>query len=195
VHPFFPAALRELEHTTHFAVIDAAGTVVSCTTTLSASYGARVLVPGTGIVLNNSAASFATVGANLPAPGRRTISSMAPTLVLDRDQPVLVLGTPGGDTIGGTVVQVFRNMVDYGMTLADAVNAPRIHHGFVPDSVRLEITHRPPKHVIRGLEQLGHRISKAGLPIGDANTIAIVDGVAWGYADPREGGLAAAAKP
>ncbi len=96
VHPLYNAALRELEHTTHLSVVDASGMVVSLTTTLSASYGAKIVAPGTGVVLNNSVASFASAGDNLPVGGRRTVSSMAPTLVLVGEAPLLVLGTPGG---------------------------------------------------------------------------------------------------
>ncbi len=77
--------------------------VVSCTTTLSASYGAKMVLPGTGVVLNNSVASFSSSGDNQPVGGRRTVSSMSPTLVPGGEQPVLVLGTPGGDTIPSTI--------------------------------------------------------------------------------------------
>lgn len=190
VHPLYAAAMRELEHTTHFSVVDAEGNVVSCTTTLSAGFGARIVAAGTGIVLNNSVAAFGTAGDNLPAPRRRTTSSMAPTLVLRGSEVVLVLGSPGGDTIPSTVTQVLRNVVDHGMTIDQAVDTPRIHHGFVPDLVRYERKRPPPRAVLSALEKLGHRFSDKRIPIGDANDILIADGVAWGYADPREGGLA-----
>jgi gamma-glutamyltranspeptidase/glutathione hydrolase len=108
---------------------------------------------------------------------------------------VLVLGSPGGDTIPSTVAQVLRNTVDHGMTIDRAVDAPRIHHGFVPDEVRYEGKRPPPRDVLRALEKLGHRMSDKRLPIGDANDILIEGGVAYGYADPREGGLALAARP
>ena len=194
VHPLFAAAMRELEHTTHFSVTDADGGVVSCTTTLSAGFGARMVAPATGIVLNNSVAAFGTAGENLPAPGRRTTSSMAPALVLSAGKVVLVLGSPGGDTIPSTVTQVLRNVVDHGMTIDLAVDAPRIHHGFAPDEVRYERKRPPPRAVLDQLGKLGHAFSKKRIPIGDANDILISDGVAFGYADPREGGLALAAR-
>jgi gamma-glutamyltranspeptidase / glutathione hydrolase len=193
VHPLYAAAMRELEHTTHYSVVDATGTVVSCTTTLSAGFGARMVAAGTGIVLNNSVAAFGTAGENLPAPGRRTTSSMAPALVLRDGEVVLVLGSPGGDTIPSTLAQVLRNVVDHGMTIDAAVDAPRIHHGFVPDLVRYELGRPPSRRVLDQLEKLGHRFSKKQIPIGDANDILIADGAAFGYADPREGGLALAA--
>ncbi|MEO6602451.1 MAG: gamma-glutamyltransferase [Polyangiaceae bacterium] len=186
---------HESEHTTHFSVVDAEGMVVSCTTTLSASYGAKLVLPGTGVVLNNSVASFSSSGDNQPVAGRRTTSSMSPTLVLDGADPVLVLGTPGGDTIPSTVVQVLRHMVDHGESLSAAVNAPRIHHGFLPDRVRYEAAHPPPADVLRELTRRGHQLKRGSSSIGDANEILIQGGVAWAYADPREFGLALAAKP
>jgi gamma-glutamyltranspeptidase/glutathione hydrolase len=195
VHPLFAAAMRELDHTTHYSVVDGDGNVVSCTTTLSAGFGARIVAGGAGIVLNNAVAAFGTAGENLPAPGRRTTSSMAPTLVSKNGEIVLVLGSPGGDTIPSTVAQVLRNTVDHGMTIDRAVDAPRIHHGFVPDEVRYEGKRPPPRDVLQALEKLGHRMSDKRLPIGDANDILIEGGVAYGYADPREGGLALAARP
>ncbi len=195
IHPLFSGAIKELKNTTHFAVVDADGNVVTCTTTLSAGFGSKFVVPGTGIVLNNSAAAFGTVGGNVRQPGRRMTSSMSPTLVLRNNQPLLVLGTPGGDTIASTVVQVLRNVVDYQMTIDAAVDAPRVHHGLVPDAVRDE-RRRPISRATRdALIGLGHTFSKKRIPIGDANSILIVDGTAWGYADPREGGLAMALPP
>jgi gamma-glutamyltranspeptidase/glutathione hydrolase len=119
---------------------------------------------------------------------------MAPTLVLAAGRPVLILGTPGGDTIPSTIAQVLRNVIDQGMTIDDAVDAPRIHHGFAPDHVRYERTRPPPAAVLAALRQLGHRVV-AGHGMGDANDVLIdADGIAWAYADPREGGLALAAR-
>ncbi|HEX3776375.1 MAG TPA: gamma-glutamyltransferase [Polyangiaceae bacterium] len=195
VHPLYADALREFEHTTHLSVVDASGMVVSLTTTLSASYGAKLVAPGSGVVLNNSVASFASAGDNQPVAGRRTVSSMAPTLVLDGEKPLLVLGTPGGDTIPSTIVQIFRHLVDHGETLADAVDAPRLHQGFVPDEVRYEPRNPPPKAVLAELEKRGHKLQKGRSAIGDANEILIVGSTAWAYADAREFGFALAAKP
>jgi gamma-glutamyltranspeptidase / glutathione hydrolase len=192
VHPLYIDALREAEHTTHFSVVDADGMVVSCTTTLSAGFGSKLVVPGTGVVLNNAVASFGTAGENQPSAGRRTISSMAPTLAYDGDGTTLVLGSPGGDTIPSTIVQVFRHLVDHGMSLDGAVDAPRIHHGFVPDEFRYENARPIPKPVRDALVELGHVVSKKTLPMGDANDIVVKAGIAYGYADPREGGVALA---
>ena len=185
----------EPEHTTHFSLVDADGMVVSCTTTLSGSYGAKLLLPGTGVVLNNSVASFSANGDNQPVGGRRTVSSMAPTLVLDGDEPVLVLGTPGGDTIPNTIVQVLRHIVDHGESLSAAVDAPRLHHGFLPDVLRYEPRNAPPADVLRELTRRGHKLKPGFAAIGDANELLILGKLAWAYADPREFGLALAAKP
>jgi len=189
VHALFPSAMKELEHTTHFSVADAEGNVASCTTTLSASFGSRVVAAG--VVLNNSLAAFGTVGRNTPAPGRFMTTSMSPVLVLASGEPVLVTGSPGGDTIPSTVVRVIRGVVDYGMPLDEAVDAPRLHHGFVPDEVRYE-SGRPPERALLGaLRAKGHRLAAPTRALGDANSVLLVGRVLHGYADPREGGLAA----
>src|SRR5690606_6672863 len=123
IHPLFDGP-EESEETTHFSVVDAEGMAVSCTITLSAAFGAQLLSPSTGVILNNAVASFSTAGENQPIGARRTTSSMAPTLVYHGEALALVLGSPGGDTIPNTVTQVLRNVVDYGMTIDQAVSAP-----------------------------------------------------------------------
>lgn len=190
IHPLFTPP-REDENTTHFSVVDADGMAVSCTVTLSASFGSKLIADEAGVVLNNAVASFSSAGDNLPAGGRRTVSSMAPTLVFAKEKLVLVLGSPGGDTIPNTITQVLRNIVDYGMTLDAAVDAPRIHHGFMPDQIRLERPLAP--LVLRELEQLGHGFAAKRTRIGDANSILLDGASAYAYADRREGGLALAA--
>ena len=115
---------------------------------------------------------------------------MSPTLVLAEGTPVLLLGTPGGDTIPNTVVRVLRNVIDYGMTIDRAVDAPRVHHGFVPDELRYEGAHPPPRDVLAALTARGDKLAAPTLAFGDANTILLEDGVAYGYVDPRESGLA-----
>jgi gamma-glutamyltranspeptidase/glutathione hydrolase len=192
VHEYFGAAMRELEHTTHLSVVDGEGNAASLTTTLSASFGSRAMAAG--VLLNNAIAAFGTVGRNTLAPERRMTTSMSPTLVLWNGEPVLVLGSPGGDTIPNTVVRVLRNVVDYGLTLEDAIDAPRVHHGFVPDEIRYESGRAVAPAVLTELAGLGHKLAKPTRTIGDANAIVIADGVASAYADPREGGLALAAR-
>jgi gamma-glutamyltranspeptidase/glutathione hydrolase len=189
----FPGAVKESEQTTHLSVVDGAGMVVSLTTTLSASFGAKLTAPGTGIVLNNTVASFSSTGENQPAPGRRTTSSMAPTLVLDHGQVVLVLGTPGGDTIPCTIAQVLRHVVDHGYPLDQAVAAPRLHQGFLPDRARFE-TRRPIEPaLVTQLKALGHNLTGSHIAMGDSNDILLEDNNAYAVADPRGSGLAAAA--
>jgi gamma-glutamyltranspeptidase/glutathione hydrolase len=191
--PLFPGAVEESEQTTHLSAVDAAGMVVSLTTTLSASFGAKLTAPGTGIVLNNSVASFSRNGQNQPVAGRRTVSSMAPTLVLDTGRVVLVLGTPGGDTIPSTIVQVLRGVVDHGLPLDEAVAAPRLHQGFLPDRARFESRRPPDPALLRALRALGHDIRGSHLAMGDSNDLLLEDELAYGVADPRGGGLAEAA--
>ncbi len=180
----------ELPHTTHLSVVDALGNAVSCTVTLSSSFGARYVVPGTGVVMNNALGAFGGAGLNVPKPGRRMLSSMSPTLVSRQGDVVAVLGSPGGDTIPSTVVQVLRHLVDDGMSLDLAVEAPRIHHGFTPDEVRIESTRPFDPTVLAELTARGHRLVATATPMGDANNIVVADGVAYGRADSREGGLA-----
>jgi gamma-glutamyltranspeptidase/glutathione hydrolase len=196
VHPLYPEALRELEHTTHVSVVDAEGMVVSLTTTLSASFGSKVMAPGTGVLLGNAVASFGSAGDNQPAPGKRTTSSMAPTLVLAAGRTRLVLGTPGGDTIPSTLALITRRLLDHGMELDAAIDAPRLHHGFVPDSVRFEAARPLSKTLQKELTARGHRLRPLWSAQGDANCVLVADGTAYAYADPREaGGLALAARP
>jgi gamma-glutamyltranspeptidase/glutathione hydrolase len=190
LHPLYAAALRELEHTTHLAVVDASGMAVSLTTTLSAGFGARYVVPGTGVVMNNSLAAFGTLGKNLPAPGRRMLSSMAPTLLFRGSELAAVLGSPGGDTIPSTVVQVLRHLVDHHLPIDAAIEAPRLHHGFVPDELRVEQQRPLPAALLDGLSARGHVVRPSPLPLGAAHGISVVNGIAYGHPDSREGGLA-----
>jgi gamma-glutamyltranspeptidase/glutathione hydrolase len=119
---------------------------------------------------------------------------MAPTLVLDHGRVVLVLGTPGGDTIPGTIVQVLRNVVDHGMALDAAIAAPRVHQSFLPDRARYESRRPLDPALVRALKALGHELAGSYLAMGDSNDILVEEGLAFGVADPRGGGLAAAAR-
>jgi gamma-glutamyltranspeptidase/glutathione hydrolase len=193
VHPLYADALRELEHTTHLSVVDRDGMVVSLTTTLSASFGSKIMVPETGVLLGNAVGSFSSSGDNQPVPGRRTTSSMAPTLVLDQGEVVLVVGTPGGDTIPSTLALVVERLLAHGMPLDAALDAPRLHHGFVPDQVRYEAARPLPKPVLDGLTARGQKLYRSFASQGDVSAIVLEGGRAFGYADPREGpGLALA---
>ncbi len=119
-------------------------------------------------------------------------SSMTPTIVSQGGKLALVLGSPGGDTIPNTVAQVFHALVDGGMTIDEAVAHPRVHHQYLPDRVRVERGNPPPAAVLADLRRRGHVIHSEGAALGDANDILVdgATGVAWGAADPREGGLA-----
>ncbi len=191
--PAEPSA--ESEHTTHLSVVDRDGLVVSLTTTLSGSFGAKLVAHGTGIVLNNSVGSFGSTGDNQPRGGQRTVSSMAPTLLLWQGETRAVLGTPGGDTIPSTLAQLVRHLIDDRLALDRAVEAPRWHHGFLPDVARYETTPEPDRALLRALTARGHQLRAAPRRFGDANCIVLSGLLAFGYADSREPGLAVAALP
>ena len=182
--------------TTHLSVVDAGGTAVSLTYTLESSYGNRVVVRGAGYLLNNEMTDFnglprvtTTSGkigtdANLVAPGKRMLSSMCSTIVSKDGKPVLVTGSPGSRTIINTVLCVVVNTIDFDMPAREAVDAPRFHHPWFPDKLRLEPATLEGNSDLRaGLEKLGH-VVEIGPKQGDAHTIRI---------DPRTGEAIAAA--
>ncbi len=142
--------IKESEETTHLSVVDAAGNMVSVTTTLNGGYGSRTVVGGAGFLLNNEMDDFSAkpgvpnmygaIGgeANAIIPGKRMLSSMTPTLVLKNNKPYVVIGTPGGTTIPTSVFQGIVNMIDFNMNADDAVNKPKFHHQWLPDEVMVE---------------------------------------------------------
>jgi len=144
------AAAEEHATTTHYSVVDHWGNAVAVTYTINDSFGAKVIAGSTGFFLNDEMDDFtAKPGvpnmfglvqgkANAVAPGKRPLSSMTPTLVLKDGKPVLVVGTPGGSRIISTVLEVIVNVIDHGMTLQEAVDAPRIHHQWWPDTIAAE---------------------------------------------------------
>ena len=144
------APQREGSNTTHYSVVDSSGNAVSNTYTLNFPYGVGLVADGTGVLLNNelddftaapgASNAFGLVGfeANLPGPGKRPLSSMSPTIVLKDGKPVLVTGTPGGSRIISAVLQIVVDVLDYKMDVAAAVAAPRVHHQWMPDEVRVE---------------------------------------------------------
>jgi gamma-glutamyltranspeptidase / glutathione hydrolase len=191
IAPTVAAVVAESPQTTHFSVVDAQGNAVACTTTQSAGFGSKIVIPGTGILLGNAMGAFSETGPHAVAPGKRMPSSMTPTLVSRDGKAVLVLGSPGGDTIPNTVAQVLRNLLDHGMTIDEAVGHARIHHQWLPDRIRVERSTPPPRAALDDLVRRGHALVVDAMPIGDANSILIdASGVAWGYADTREGGAA-----
>lgn len=189
--------LLESEQTTHYSVIDRAGMAVAVTTTLNTSYGSGFVAGKTGILLNNEMDDFAIkpgfanvyglVGAeaNAIAPGKRMLSSMTPTMVLRNDSLLYILGTPGGGTIITSLVQMVINLVDFRMTLQQAVYAPRFHHQWLPDEIQIEPYAFAPD-LIRILTEKGYRVVTRGV-IGDVNAIGVDYGndYYWGVPDWR----------
>lgn len=186
-------------HTTHLAVVDADGNAVALTTTLNAWFGSAVTVPGLGFVLNDEMDDFASVPgtanmfglvqsqSNAIAPGKRMLSSMSPTIVLDpRGAPELVLGAAGGSRIITTVFEELSNVVDFGMSPEDAVRAPRFHQQDLPDVLAIE-PHSLSDDVERSLEQMGHVPSEVE-HLADAPAIGRANGSWIGVAEPRRAG-------
>jgi len=196
-------AVGRARHTTHVSVVAPDGGAVSLTTTLNTWYGSKLVAEGTGVILNNEMDDFtARPGtpnhfglvqgeANAIAPRKRMLSAMTPTLVLDsRDRLSLVIGAPGGATIMTTVFQVVSSMIDHGMTLADAVAAPRVHHQHLPDVIEVEPGGLPTE-VAEALRALGHSVQERTQPWGDVQAVAVgPDGTLQGVSDPRRGGTA-----
>ncbi len=192
----------ESEQTTHYSIVDKDGNAVANTYTLNGGYGSGVTIAGTGILMNNEMDDFSAKPgspnayglvhgeANAIAPGKRPLSAMTPTVVLKDGQLFLVLGSPGGPTIINTVLQTILNVIDYRMTIQEAVDAPRMHHQWIPDKLTLERTGFA-QDVQEGLKARGHTLTLRGT-IGDCQAIMIEPktGVRLGAADPRNDGLA-----
>jgi gamma-glutamyltranspeptidase/glutathione hydrolase len=192
---------REGSNTTHYSVVDSRGNAVSNTYTLNFPYGVGLVADGTGVLLNNelddftavpgASNAFGLVGfeANLPGPGKRPLSSMSPTVVLKDGKPVLVTGSPGGSRIISTVLQVIVNVLDYHMDVAAAVAAPRLHHQWLPDEVRIERGFAD--DTLAELKAMGHHLIE---PMGQtsANSIAVMPNGLLGAPDPRTRGAEAA---
>ncbi len=191
-------------HTTHYSILDAKGNAVSVTTTLNWSYGSGIMAPGTGVLLNNEMDDFSLApdapnlygltghSANQVAPGKRMLSSMTPTIVLRGGSTWLVLGSPGGSRIPTAVLQVLLNRLEFGLPLREAVEAPRAHHQWKPDTLTLE-SRGFPADVIRNLETRGHTIRTLSWWMGEVNAaeLAPESGRVLGAADPRRNGVVA----
>jgi len=190
----------EADHTTHYSVVDDEGNAVSVTTTLNGGFGSAVTVQGAGFLLNNEMDDFAGAPgqpnmyglvqgeANAIEPGKRMLSAMTPSIVLDPDGALLmVLGSPGGPTIITTVMQVISNVIDYGMTLPEAIAAPRVHHQALPDRINYERGGLLPATVAR-LEAMGHELSARRGYSGEVAGIIRVAGKWMGVHDPRSAG-------
>jgi gamma-glutamyltranspeptidase/glutathione hydrolase len=174
--------IHESEETTHFDTYDREGNCVSVTTTLNGGYGCRTVVGGAGFFLNNEMDDFSikpgfpnmygAVGgeANAIAPGKRMLSSMTPTIVLFKDKPFLVLGTPGGTTITTSVFQTLIDIIEFDMSVPDAVNKPKFHHQWLPDTLYVE--NGFPPDLILNLRKMGYSVETRG-PIGRTDVIRI----------------------
>lgn len=184
----------ESEQTTHYSVADRRGNVVSTTTTLNLAFGSGIVAAGTGILLNNEmddfsakpgvANAFGLVGgeANAVAPFKRPLSSMSPTLVLKAGRPWLVTGSPGGSRIITATLQTIVNSIDFAMNPAEAAAAPRIHHQWLPDELRVEKGLSP--DTLRLLAAMGHRVVP-GPAMGRTQTLRLGAGGLEGWSDPR----------
>jgi gamma-glutamyltranspeptidase / glutathione hydrolase len=162
------APLREPAHTTHYSVVDAAGNAVSVTTTLNDDFGSRVTAEGLGFLLNDEMDDFAAKQgvpniygliqgpANAIGPGKRPLSAMTPTIVLKDGKLFLILGSPGGPRIITTVANILMGVIDYGMNIQEAVNAPRFHNQWLPDVSDVERWFSP--DTVEKLQQMGHKI-------------------------------------
>ena len=176
--------------TTHFSVVDSEGNAVSNTYTLGSSFGSGAVVDGAGFLLNDQMKNFnrrmradgRPVTANGMEPGKRMISTMAPTIVFQDGRPWLVTGTPGGSTIPNSLFQLIVNVVDHGMNLAEATTTPRVHQDGATGDLQVESGLN--RDTIRLLEALGHKVV-VGQTIGSSQSILIGDGMLMGAADPR----------
>src|ERR1035437_9753904 len=202
-------AIREPENTTHYSVVDAEGNAVAVTTTINDWFGSRVTAEGLGFLLNDELDDFSS-NAGVPngdgliqsrtneiGPGKRPLSSMTPTMVVHDGKTVMVLGSPGSSKIITTVANVLMGVVDYGMNIQEAVNAPRFHNQWMPDVVNVEQWFSP--DTINLLPQMGYNV-EIGLRYGtkvapywsDAECIAVdaKTGERLGASDGRGSGKA-----
>ncbi len=187
------------KHTTHFSTADNRGNWVACTATINTTFGSKVVIPGTGVVMNNQMDDFSAqpgtpnyfglVGAeaNAIAPGKRPLSSMSPTIVLQRGRPILSLGAAGGPTIISQTVVNLINILDYGMDIGEAVAKPRIHQQWKPDELKLEAL---PGEVQAALRRKGHNVRLVD-SMGAAQIVVRTENGFSAGADPRVQGKAA----
>ncbi|WP_435016984.1 gamma-glutamyltransferase [Tundrisphaera sp. TA3] len=192
----FPIIGAEGNHTTHFSTLDEKGNAVALTYTLEEGYGSKSVVAGAGFLLNNEMGDFNlvpgrtdTLGrigtpANLIAPRKRMLSSQSPTIVLKDGKVRLVTGSPGGRTIPNTTLWVILNVLEFGLSPREAVDAPRTHHPWFPDVLNMEGTAWS-QATREALQAMGHKLRVGGIQ-GDAHTIVVdTDGTIHGVADPR----------
>jgi gamma-glutamyltranspeptidase / glutathione hydrolase len=187
------------KHTTHFSTADRDGNWVACTATINTSFGSKVVVPGTGVVLNNQMDDFSIqpgvsnyfgllgAEANAVAPGKRPLSSMSPTIVLKNGKPVFSVGAAGGPTIISQTLLAIVNVIDFRMNIESALKEPRFHHQWKPDELRIE--RRVPPEVRAELEKRGHKLNVVD-SMGAAQAVGVEKEKLTGVADPRGEGKA-----
>ncbi|WP_120785201.1 gamma-glutamyltransferase [Marinobacterium aestuarii] len=185
----------ESNETTHFSVVDKFGNAVSNTYTINFSYGSHIVVDGAGFLLNNEMDDFSAkpgvpnayglLGgeANKVEPGKRMLSSMSPTIVQKDGKNFLVTGSPGGSRIITTTLQVLMNVIDHNLNIQAAVNAPRVHHQWLPDEIRVEEGISP--DTVKLLEGMGHKVSQQAAMGAIQSIMVAEDGTFYGGADPR----------
>lgn len=192
----------ESDQTTHFSIVDKDGNAVSNTYTINFSYGSGMVADGTGVLMNNEMDDFAAKpgvmnaygllggDANAVEPGKRPLSSMSPTMVMKDGKVFMVTGSPGGSRIITTVLQLIMNVVDHGMNVAEATVAPRIHHQWLPEVLRVEEGISP--DTVAALEAKGHVVKVMGT-MGSGQSIVVdeQDGLLLGGADTRQTSSAA----
>jgi gamma-glutamyltranspeptidase/glutathione hydrolase len=189
--------------TAHLSVTDAAGGAVAITMTINTSYGSGITVPGTGIILNNEMDDFSvapdtpnayglvdTRGANAVAAGKRPLSSMTPTIIVKDGKTFMVTGSPGGPRIISTVLLTILNVIDWKMSVGEAVSASRYHHQWIPDKLRVEPKTATP--AVGALKAMGHDVDVSSREWSAAEAIVIdpTTGLHEGGADPRTQGAA-----
>ena len=187
-------ATYESNETTHFSIVDQYGNAVANTYTINFSYGSGITVEGAGFLLNNemddfsakpgTANAYGLIGgeANKIQANKRMLSSMSPTIIKHAGENFLVTGSPGGSRIITTTLQVILNVIDHGLNIKSAVAAPRMHHQWLPDELRIEEGFSPDS--IEKLEALGHTVKQKNA-MGAIQSILVKDGVMYGGADPR----------
>ena len=193
------ATAPESKNTTHYSVVDPAGNAVSVTTTLNDSFGSRVTAEGLGFLLNDEMDDFASKQgvpnaygliqgpANAIGPGKRPLSAMTPTIVLKDGKLFLVLGSPGGPRIITTVANILMGVIDYGLDIQEAINAPRYHHQWMPDEIYVEKGISP--DTLKLLRQMGHKIeTEDAWSDGECIAIDLKSGERLGASDGRNNG-------
>jgi len=197
----------ESTETTHYSVYDFYGNAVSVTTTINSAFGSGIVVDGAGFLLNNEMDDFSGkpgvmnqfgllgTEANSIQPEKRMLSSMTPTIILKDDKPYIIIGSPGGSTIITTVLQVILHCVDFEMNIREAIEAPRIHHQWMPDSIFYEQKALTSK-LRNELTKMGYHFwdqdaETRWLGMAEGILIDINNAIIYGTADPRGGGLGA----